>query len=364
MFRTGDKTDFERMLDDLLARHRMTAATATLEVESQFAASAGQSSRLPLAIELRITPIHESALADAMRLLVQFSERTGIAVTELCGVARPKLASFTNQVLERMVLAANRMRLTQAIAEFRERFNRRVEHALRDVEIGFVQGNSAIMTESQKSQSKAMRLLKGIYDHTRDGSEPILVTELLSETCLTADEAKAGWRYLKDGGLIDTFSIPFRARINGAGIEVIENAQRHPDQPSPSFPSVTYNIVNNTMNVGTALNSPLQQAGPASALTQTIAYSSQELADLSRLVVEFERHINELEIDPQQKQRAEAQIATLKAQLTDEPDPVIVKQAGRTLRNITEGAIGSLVAAAAQPTVWSWVTAAMEKLFG
>jgi len=80
--------------------------------------------------------------------------------------------------------------------------------------------------------------------------------------------------------------------------------------------------------------------------------------------VEFERHINELEIDPQQKQRAEAQIATLKAQLTDEPDPVIVKQAGRTLRNITEGAIGSLVAAAAQPTVWSWVAAAMEKLFG
>jgi hypothetical protein len=62
MFRTGDRTDFERMLDELLARHRVTAATAALEVESRFAASAGQSSRLPIAIELRVTPIHESAL--------------------------------------------------------------------------------------------------------------------------------------------------------------------------------------------------------------------------------------------------------------------------------------------------------------
>ncbi|MGD0519822.1 MAG: hypothetical protein ABSA48_01080 [Terracidiphilus sp.] len=40
-----------------------------------------------------------------------------------------------------------------------------------------------------------------------------------------------------------------------------------------------------------------------------------------------------------------AQIATIKAQFTyDQLDPVIIKQAGRTLRNITEDAIGSLVA--------------------
>src|ERR1035437_760541 len=40
------------------------------------------------------------------------------------------------------------------------------------------------------------------------------------------------------------------------------------------------------------------------------------------------------------------QIATIKAQFTyDQPNPVIIKQAGHTLRNITEDAIGSLVAA-------------------
>jgi hypothetical protein len=81
--------------------------------------------------------------------------------------------------------------------------------------------------------------------------------------------------------------------------------------------------------------------------------------DLVRLVAEFSNRLGELDLDRPQKQKAEAQIATLRAQLTDEPDPVIVRQAGRTLRSITEGAIGSLLAAAVQPSVWQWVRQTM-----
>src|ERR1700722_11357092 len=76
--------------------------------------------------------------------------------------------------------------------------------------------------------------------------------------------------------------------------------------------------------------------------------------DLGRLVTEFSSHLDDLNLEARQKRKAEAQIATLKAQLSDEPDPVIVRQAGRTLRNITEGAIASLIATAAQPTIWHW----------
>lgn len=101
--------------------------------------------------------------------------------------------------------------------------------------------------------------------------------------------------------------------------------------------------------------------GPVANVAQNSEHFSQAASiglqpqDLTRLVEELTNHLDELNLDAHQKKRAEAQIATLRAQLTDEPDSVIVMQAGRTLRNITEGAIGSLLAAAAQPAVWQWI---------
>ncbi len=78
--------------------------------------------------------------------------------------------------------------------------------------------------------------------------------------------------------------------------------------------------------------------------------------DLTRLVAELTARLNELNLDARQKQRAQAQIAVLRAEIAgDEPDPAIVRQTGRTLRNITEGAIGSMLASATQPAVWQWL---------
>jgi hypothetical protein len=82
-------------------------------------------------------------------------------------------------------------------------------------------------------------------------------------------------------------------------------------------------------------------------------------SELARLVAELSAHLHELPLDAGQKQKAETQINTLKAQI-DDPDPIVVRQAGRTLRNVTEGAIGSLIAAAVQPHIWQWVLQTLE----
>lgn len=92
------------------------------------------------------------------------------------------------------------------------------------------------------------------------------------------------------------------------------------------------------------------------------ANSGFQQEDLSRLVKELTQHLDELGLDERGKQRANAQIATLRAELAGEPDPSIVKQAGHTLRNITEGAIGSILATATQPTVWLWVHQMLQSL--
>lgn len=77
--------------------------------------------------------------------------------------------------------------------------------------------------------------------------------------------------------------------------------------------------------------------------------------DIAKLAADFASHLHELHLTERQKQRAEAQLAILKTESTADPDLGIVKQAVHTLRSITEGAIGSLVATAAQPTVWHWI---------
>ena len=69
------------------------------------------------------------------------------------------------------------------------------------------------------------------------------------------------------------------------------------------------------------------------------------------------KHLAELELNRQDHQRVQAQLATLNAQLNDSPNPVIVRESGRTIRHLTEGAISSLIATAAQPTVWGWIQA-------
>lgn len=80
------------------------------------------------------------------------------------------------------------------------------------------------------------------------------------------------------------------------------------------------------------------------------------ISDLEKLVIDFTAHLAELNLNELQARRVKAQLATIQAQLSDEPDMQIVRQAGRTIRSITEGAIGSLIATAAtQPTVWHWI---------
>lgn len=92
------------MLDDILGRAKTAALQTSAQVEAE-AAKRGTllSSGTPIVMEQRLTPIHETAIADAMRLIVQFSERTAIPIPEL---SKPKLNAFTSDVTGRTTTAA------------------------------------------------------------------------------------------------------------------------------------------------------------------------------------------------------------------------------------------------------------------
>lgn len=94
--------------------------------------------------------------------------------------------------------------------------------------------------------------------------------------------------------------------------------------------SVIYNI--NEMH-----NSPIQHVDAGGHGSQVTNYSNSSLREAMDF---YKQHVEQLGLDAAERRRADSQVATIEAQLMDEPDPSIVKRAGRTLKTIIERALG------------------------
>ena len=131
---------------------------------------------MPLSMEQGVVPTHEALVTNVMRLVIEFSENSGIPVPDLIKTSRPKLAEFTGEISDHIAKSGGATTPSQSFSQIRERFNQRTENALKDVEIGFIEGRNALVTENATNQSKAMRLLQALYDSTRNQTEPVLCT--------------------------------------------------------------------------------------------------------------------------------------------------------------------------------------------
>lgn len=216
--------------------------------------------------------------------------------------------------------------------------------------------------------AKALYLLDFIDKKTRGKEEPILLFNdagfvKYKEIGLSEEDTIATYQYLLDKNLIKSYSLkgqPYPAMISSYGIDVIEKAKLHPSETVNYFPSTTYNYI----TIHNMSDSSIQQGGSHSIITQTVSYNAQNIDSLRQLVKVFENHIDDLGLDDSLKRKASVQVATINAQLEDDPDPAIVKKAGSTLRSITEKVIaGLIVAGVTNPALWSQVQAIMLKLF-
>jgi hypothetical protein len=80
------------------------------------------------------------------------------------------------------------------------------------------------MNQGGSSRSRAIRLLALVRQRTENTNEPVFVAELAAACQLSIPEVQAAWSYLRDRGLIQTFSIPHTARINARGIDALDEA--------------------------------------------------------------------------------------------------------------------------------------------
>jgi len=149
-------------------------------------------------------------------------------------------------------------------------------------------------------------------------------------------------------GVIDTvrnrlleFALQIERENPDAGEAPPDSQPVAPDRIQPLVQTI---ILGNVGNLAQSSNCVNQ--------TSTMA---ADLDEIRKLLALFEKHLGELDLDARQQRRVEAQLATLRTELAGESDATIVQQAVRTLRNLTEGAIASLVATAVQPTIWLWI---------
>jgi hypothetical protein len=341
------------MLEDRIKRaNEAIEREGAKAIALQHARGGSGHGRAPLEIADAVTSEYETALADTMRLIAGFAQQSGLSIKSLSDLARPRCETIFNTV----IATIRRTRMWDTVptlhAEISDRFSSRLQNDFRNLEVGFIQGERIVEKPFHGIQGNAMLALKALYEACKEYDGPILINQL--GLPLSEGEAKSAWKYLADKRLINEFNLPFTGKITAAGIDAIEGALRNPDASPKEFPSVTYNIVNN--HIGSAVNSPIQQSGSHSTQTQTISYGQQQLDDLNRLVNELTRHMGELNLDAAQQTNALAQVGTIKSQLEATPNPVIVREAARSLRGILEGALGSLaVEAMKRPEVWDWI---------
>jgi hypothetical protein len=101
----------------------------------------------------------------------------------------------------------------------------------------------------------------------------------------------------------------------------------------------TYQITN---NIGSMHNSQLQQ--DSAHATQSLNITETNQADLKKFVEELKSSLDSLQLAQEQKQELNEHIAILESQSkSTKPNSVIIKESGRTVRNLIEGAMGSTI---------------------
>jgi len=144
-------------------------------------------------------------------------------------------------------------------------------------------------------------------------------------------------QYLEGEGLIKYSTLGGGIRITHRGVVQIEKARSEPDKPTQYFPAV------NIINVNNMVGSQIQQGNFNS--TQTGTFEGHNTNELIKFMEELKEKISQLNLDSKNTQEINAEIATIEAQSkSSRPKNNIIKESLRTIRNIIEGATGSVIA--------------------
>ncbi len=151
--------------------------------------------------------------------------------------------------------------------------------------------------------------------------------------------------YLSDEGLLKYTALGGLIGITHAGIKEVEKATAHPDKETEHFLPI------NVIQIGTMTNSQIQQGSPGA--TQVVTINESEKKKLEKIIQSLKEQINELELNPQERDDLEVDISTMETQMrSSSPKKSIIIEA---LKAILAGAAGSLLASGLVQQISTWI---------
>ena len=190
------------------------------------------------------------------------------------------------------------------------------------------------------SEKKKIRyeFLNKIYEVT-DGDSTLIVNmwDIGKELNVERKDISNVVDYLRGEYLIKPMTIGGGISITHDGILEIEELHNSPDVPTVHFPAI------NVIHVENMNNSAIQQGNTNSA--QNILFEQAKSDDLQKLILEIERIKKDLNLEKEDADELESELATIKSQsISPKPKKIIITESLRTIRNIVEGIAGNAIA--------------------
>jgi hypothetical protein len=182
---------------------------------------------------------------------------------------------------------------------------------------------------------RRFRFLKYLYERT-GGSETEIVPddEAMRGSGLSKGDFDLVCDYLLKEGLID--GTLDAVCMTHSGVVEIEAALTRPDKPTEHFPV-------NIIHIEQMSQSQIQQGTADSRQVGT--FMSLDLAVVAEFVRGLKDQLPQLGLTGDDEAVAQSDIATIETQLSSpRPKVEIIKESLRSIRNVAEGAVGSMAA--------------------
>lgn len=189
-------------------------------------------------------------------------------------------------------------------------------------------------------RAKRFEFLNALYKAT-GGSRYQFVEmyELGQPLGLGRDETENVADYLQGQGLLMFPVLGGMVAITQAGIVEVETALSAPEQSTEHFPPLNFIYVERMEH------SQIQQGTTDSTQTGTFAAADLEL--VRQFVDDLRARLPDLGLSTVDREEASLQITTAEVQVASRrPNPVILREALNTIRNVLEGGAGSIAATA------------------